>query len=228
MKKILATISAMLLIASAANAQSGLLGSLGKIFGGGKTESTENTGNAAGSVASAAGSILESVLGTVISQTVNVSLPGTWTYAGVASAIQTENTLTTLAASAYKEKLEAKLDGYLQRVGIVPGVATIAFTADGGFAIASGNKTIAAGTYTYENKVIVMKFGKVYNFLTMEGTVTASTNGAQVLFEAGKFLEFAKKAIKVVGAKSSNSTYNNIASVINEISGLKLGFDMKK
>lgn len=220
MKKIFATIAAMLMLASAANAQSGLGGLLGSIFGGNKT--TEE------SVANTAGNILESVLGTVISQNVNVSLPGTWTYAGVASAIETENTLTTLAAGAYKEKLESKMDGYLKKVGIVPGVATISFNSDNTFTIASSTKTIASGTYTYENKVLKMKFGKVYNYLSMTGTVTASTSGAQVLFEAGKFLEFAKKAIKVVGAGKDNSTLSTIAGLSDQVTGLKLGFDMKK
>ena len=220
MKKIFATIAAMLMLASAANAQSGLGGLLGGIFGGNK--------NTEGSVANTAGSILESVLGTVISQNVNVSLPGTWTYAGVASAIETENTLTTLAAGAYKEKLESKMDGYLKKVGIVPGVATISFNNDNTFTIASATKTIASGTYTYENKVLKMKFGKVYNYLSMTGTVTASTSGAQVLFEAGKFLEFAKKAIKVVGAGKDNSTLSTIAGLSDQVTGLQLGFDMKK
>ncbi len=210
----------MLMIASAANAQSGLGGLLGGIFGGNK--STEE------SVANTAGNILESVLGTVISQTVNISLPGTWTYAGVASAVQTDNTLTTLAAGAYKEKLESKMDGYLQKVGIVPGVATISFNNDNTFTIASATKTIASGTYTNENKVLKMKFGKVYNYLSMTGTVTASTSGAQVLFEAGKFLEFAKKAVKVVGAGKDNSTLSTIAGLSDQVTGLKLGFDMKK
>lgn len=220
MKKIFATIAAMLMLASAANAQSGLGGLLGSIFGGNK--------NTEESVANTAGSILESVLGTVISQNVNVSLPGTWTYAGVASAIETENTLTTLAAGAYKEKLESKMDGYLKKVGIVPCVATISFNNDNTFTIASATKTIASGTYTYENKVLKMKFGKVYNYLSMTGTVTASTSGAQVLFEAGKFLEFAKKAIKVVGAGKDNSTLSTIAGLSDQVTGLKLGFDMKK
>lgn len=220
MKKIFATIAAMLMLASAANAQSGLGGLLGGIFGGNK--------NTEESVANTAGNILESVLGTVISQNVNVSLPGTWTYAGVASAIETENTLTTLAAGAYKEKLESKMDGYLKKVGIVPGVATISFNSDNTFTIASSTKTIASGTYTYENKVLKMKFGKVYNYLSMTGTVTASTSGAQVLFEAGKFLEFAKKAIKVVGAGKDNSTLSTIAGLSDQVTGLKLGFDMKK
>ena len=117
---------------------------------------------------------------------------------------------------------------YLQKIGIVPGIATIIYGTDNTFTIVSGSKTIASGTYTYENKVLNMKFGKVYNFLSMTGTVTASTSGCQVLFEAGKFLEFAKKALKVVGGKADNSTLGAIAGIADQITGLKLGFDMKK
>ena len=119
------------------------------------------------------------------------------------------------------------MDGYLQKVGIVPGVATITFNSDNTFSISSATKNIAKGTYTYENKELKMKFGKVYNYLSMTGTVTASTS-AQVLFEAGKFLEFAKKAIKVVGAGKDNSTLSTIAGLADQVTGLKLGFDMKK
>ena len=229
MKKIIATLSALVLIASVANAQSGLGGLLGKIFGGGNQTETTTQDNGS-SAASTAETLLGGLLGTVISQVVPVSLPGTWTYCGVASAIETENALTTLAASAYKEKLETKLDGYLQRIGIVPGIATITFNADNTFSIASQTKTIASGTYTYDTKTkaIVMKLGKVYSYMTMEGTVTASTNGAQVLFDANKFLAFAKKAIKVVGAGKDNSTLNTVANLAEQVTGLKLGFDMKK
>ena len=233
MKKILVTVSAMLLIVSSANAQEksgGFLGGLlGSIFGGNKTENTETTTSGT-DIAGAAESVLGALLGNVISQVVPVSLPGTWTYNGIASAIETENALTTLAASTYKEKLETKLDGYLQRIGIVPGVATITFNADNTFAIASASKTIASGTYTYDpqTKDIVMKLGKVYSYMTMEGTVTATTNGSQVLFDANKFLAFAKKAIKVVGAGKDNSTLNTVANLAEQVTGLKLGFDMKK
>jgi hypothetical protein len=229
MKKILATLSALVLLASVANAQSGLGGLLGSIFGGNKTENTETTTSGT-DIAGTAESVLGALLGTVISQVVPVSLPGTWTYNGVASAIETENALTTIAASTYKEKLETKLDGYLQRIGIVPGVAAITFTEDNTFAIASATKTIASGTYTYDTqtKAIVMKLGKVYSYMTMEGTVTATTGGVQVLFDANKFLAFAKKAIKVVGAGKDNSTLNTIAGLSEQVTGLKLGFDMKK
>ena len=230
MKKIIATLSALVLIASVANAQSGLGGLLGKIFGGGNQTETTTSGEGSSTIASAAEGLLGTLLGTVISQAVTVSLPGTWTYNGIASAIETENALTTLAASTYKEKLETKLDGYLQKIGIVPGVATITYNADNTFTIASATKTIASGTYTYDTqtKNIVMKLGKVYSYMTMEGTVTATTTGAQVLFDANKFLAFAKKAIKVVGAGKDNSTLNTVANLAEQVTGLKLGFDMVK
>ena len=230
MKKIIATISALVLIASIANAQSGLGGLLGKILGGGNQTETTTTGENSSTITSAAEGLLGTLLGTVISQAVTVSLPGTWTYNGIASAIETENALTTLAASTYKEKLETKLDGYLQKIGIVPGVATITFNSDNTFAIASQTKTIASGTYTFDtqSKAVVMKLGKVYSYMTMEGTVTATTTGAQVLFDANKFLAFAKKAVKVVGTGKDNSTLNTVSNLADQVTGLKLGFDMVK
>ena len=88
MKKILATISALVLIASVANAQSGLGGLLGSIFGGNKTENTEATTSGT-DIAGTAESVLGALLGTVISQVVPVSLPGTWTYNGVAFIFHT-------------------------------------------------------------------------------------------------------------------------------------------
>ncbi len=229
MKKIITFSASLMLIATAANAQSGILGALKGALGGGSEQTTSTSGQGT-DIASAAGSVLGALLGDVISQVVPVSLPGTWTYNGISSAIQTDNALTTLAASAYKEKLETKLDGYLQRIGIVPGSAKITFNADNTFSIASTKKTIASGTYTFDNntKAIVMKLGKVYSYMTMEGTVTATTGGAQVLFDANKFLAFAKKAVKVVGGKSDNSTIGTVAKLADQVTGLKLGFDMVK
>ena len=89
---------------------------------------------------------------------------------------------------------------------------------------------IASGTYTYDtqSKEIVMKLGKVYSYMTMEGTVTATATGVQVLFDANKFLAFAKKAIKVVGAGKDNSTLNTVAKLSDQVTGLQLGFDMVK
>lgn len=214
MKKVIAIISVLVLAGSAASAQSGLLGSLKGVLGGSSSGSSAVSG------------ILDAVVGTVISKTATVSLPGTWTYNGVSSAIETDNVLTTVAASAYKTNLENKANGYLKKIGLKPGVASFTFGEDGSFTISTGRKQVAAGTYTFSDGVIKMKFGKVYNYLSMTGKVVATANGFQMLFDGDKFLNFASTALRYAGSFYSSAT--TISSLVDQVSGLQLGFELKK
>ncbi len=175
---------------------------------------------------SAATSVAESLLGDVISQTVGYKLEGEWVYAGMASAIQTENALASIAASAYKESLDNKLNSYLSKVGIKPGVAHIVFNADGTFSITNGTRQIAGGNYTLEGSEVKMKFGKVYNYLSMTGTISATLSGCQILFDADKFISFLGKTAKILKKKKSSTT--GIAAIAGQVNGLKLGFTLKK
>lgn len=175
---------------------------------------------------SAATSMAESILGEVITQTVGYKLEGEWIYNGMASAIQTENALATIAASAYKENLDKKMNSYLSKVGIKPGVAHVLFNADGTFAITNGTRQIAGGNYTLEGSEVKMKFGKVYNYLSMTGTLSATLSGCQILFDADKFISFLGKTAKILKKKKAST--NGIGAVAAQVNGLKLGFDLKK
>ena len=155
-----------------------------------------------------------------------VKLPGTWTYYSVATAISSDNTLVTLASSAYKTKIENKLNSYLAKVGIRQGSAVFTFTEAGEFTITNGTKQIASGTYTVDKENNVeMKFGKVYSYLTLKGKLAATTSGCQILFNADKFLEFLKKAVAVAGKLIST---DSLASLLSDASGLQLGFILTK
>ena len=223
MKKILSFIGAIALFASVASAQTDVLGALKQAAG---AAATSAINSAAGSVSPEAADVLTSILGNVISEAVGVSLQGTWTYAGVASASQTENTLSTIAASAYKETLESKLDSYLAKVGIKEGSAQFFFGEDGTFSITNGKKAIAGGTYTLEGNVVNMKFGKVYNYMSMTGTVATSLSGYQLLFDADKFVAFLGKTAKILKKKKASTT--SLSAIASQVTGLKLGFDLKK
>ena len=229
MKKIIAIVSALILTATAASAQGGLLGAL-------KDAATTALGNAAGDATTAVtnatgsealGGILGDLLGDLLNTYTTISLTGSWTYNGVATAISSDNTLVTLASSAYKTKLETKLNGYLAKVGIKQGSAIFTFTEDGNFSISNGAKVIANGTYTLDTKTnaVVLKFGKLYNYLTMEGTVAVTAGGCQILCNADKFLEFTKKAISVAGKFVDTST---VAALLADANGLQLGFKLTK
>ena len=229
MKKIITIIAALSISASAALAQGGLLGAL-------KDAATTALGNAAGDATTAVtdatgseelGSILGGLLGDLLNTYTTISLTGTWTYNGVATAISSDNTLVTLASSAYKTKLENKLNSYLSKVGIKPGSAVFTFTEDGQFSISNGTKVITNGTYTLDTKTnaVVLKYGQVYNYLTMEGTVAVTAGGCQILCDANKFLEFTKKAIAVAGKFVDTSA---VAALLADANGLQLGFKLTK
>lgn len=229
MKKIIAIVSALILTATAASAQGGLLGAL-------KDAATTALGNAAGDASTAVtnatgsealGGILGDLLGDLLNTYTTISLTGSWTYNGVATAISSDNTLVTLASSAYKTKLETKLNGYLAKVGIKQGSAIFTFTEDGNFSISNGAKVIANGTYTLDTKTnaVVLKFGKLYNYLTMEGTVAVTAGGCQILCNADKFLEFTKKAIAVAGKFVDTSA---VGALLADANGLQLGFKLTK
>ena len=224
MKKILSIIGAVVLSATVASAQNDVLGALKQAAGAAASSAINSAASSA--AGSQAADVLTSILGSVITEAVGVSLNGTWTYAGVASAIQTENTLSTIAASAYKETLESKLDSYLAKVGIKEGSAQFIFGEDGTFSITNGKKAIAGGNYTLEGNVVSMKFGKVYNYMSMTGTVAVSTSGYQILFEADKFVAFLGKTAKILKKKKASTS--TLSSIVSQVTGLKLGYDLKK
>ena len=229
MKKIITIIAALTISASAALAQGGLLDALknaaGTALGNAAGEAVTTVTNSTGS--EELGSILGNLLGDLLNTYTTISLTGNWTYNGVATAISSDNTLVTLASSAYKTKLETKINGYLSKVGIKPGSAVFTFTEDGQFSISNGTKVVTSGTYTLDTKTnaVVLKFGKVYNYLTMEGTVAVTPGGCQILCNADKFLEFIKRAITVAGKFVDTSA---VAALLADANGLQLGFKLTK
>lgn len=229
MKKIITIIAALTISASTALAQGGLLDALknaaGTALGNAAGEATTTVTEATGS--EALGSILGGLLGDLLNTYTTISLTGNWTYNGVATAISSENTLVTLASSAYKTKLESKLNGYLAKVGIKPGSAVFTFTEDGQFSISNGTKVITNGTYTLDTKTnaVVLKSGQLYNYLTMEGTVAVTPGGCQILCNADKFLEFIKRAITVAGKFVDTSA---VSALLADANGLQLGFKLTK
>ena len=227
MKKIITIAAALILTASAANAQSlldALKGAAGNALGNAAGTATTAVTDATGS--EALGGILGGLLGDLLNTVTTVKLPGTWTYYSVATAISSDNTLVTLASSAYKTKLEDKLNGYLAKIGIKQGAAVFTFGEDGTFSIANGAKTIAGGTYTVDKENNVeLKFGKIYNYLTLKGKLAATPAGCQMLFNADKFLEFVKKAATVVGKFVNTET---VGALLADVKGLQLGFILTK
>ena len=205
MKKTITIIASLMLIATAANAQSKLFDLL-------KGSATQN--------------VAEALLGAVTGQQ-NVDITGTWIYQGVAVDLVSENLFGTVASKAAMGTVETKLDESLAKVGIKPGVATLTFDKDYKFYFKVG-KVSVPGTWTQEDDKITIKFGKALTFLQLDGIIKGSMTGCDVLFEADKFLSFAEKVISIYGNISGNSLVGNLGTVIGNAKGLDAGFKLSK
>lgn len=93
----------------------------------------------------------------------------------------------------------------------------------------------AAGTGKVEEQVnkLLAKAGikagaaKLFTF-KLVGTVKTNANGCEILFESGKFLDFVKKVMEVVGQATNNSTVAAAQQAIANIKELKLGFKLSR
>ena len=213
MKKYFAIAAACLMIAGSASAQG--LGSLLGGLTGGKTD---------------AASLLNTVSNLVYAFTGNtqaVSLPGTWNYGGAAIALGSDNVVSNLAGPAVSSGVEGKIDGYLAKIGIVPGAMTFTFNEDLTFVCTIKNIPISGTWRTIEdgNKV-QLQFGKTMKFLNMTGSLKKTATGCEVLFESNKLLSFLKTALSYVAKQSS--TASTFASLTENYKDMKLGFKLTK
>ncbi|MBQ9462182.1 MAG: DUF4923 family protein [Bacteroidales bacterium] len=203
MKKIIVIISALVLSATAANAQDWLKDFL-KV-------ATEKVGD-------------------VVTGTTAVSsafdIKGTWKYQGVAVGASSDNVLTSLAASAGTGTIEKKCDELLAKAGIKAGSATLKFNDDGSFTLNAGKINIP-GTWTKEGTKLTINFAKLFTF-KLVGTVKTTTSGCNILFEADKFVQFIQKVLEVVNKVANNSTISGIQQTLSSVKGVQLGFKLAK
>lgn len=202
MKKVIVILSALVLSASAANAQ-GWLDSFLKV-------ATESVGD------------ILSGKGTATT----FDIKGTWKYQGVAIGATSDNVLASVATAAGTGKVEEQVNKLLAKAGIKAGAATLSFNNDGSFSLNSGKLAIP-GTWTKDGDKLTINFAKIFTF-KLVGTIKTNSTGCEILFESNKFLEFVKKVMEVVGQATNNSTMTTVQQAIANIKELKLGFKLSK
>ncbi len=203
MKKVIVILSALVLTATAANAQ-GWLDSFLKI-------ATEKVGDIVGGKSTA---------------TQAFDIKGNWKYQGVAIGATSDNILTNVATAAGAGKVEEQVNNLLAKAGIKAGAATLSFKDDGSFVLNSGKVSIP-GTWTKEGEKLTINFAKLFTF-KLVGTIKTNANGCEILFESNKFLDFVKKVLEVVGQATNNSTIATVQQAIANVKELKLGFKLAK
>ena len=202
MKKVFVILSALVLTATAASAQS-WLDSFLKV-------ATEKVGDVITGTSSAA----------------SFDIKGSWKYQGVAISASSENVLTSLATSAGAGTIEKKCDELLAKAGIKAGAATLNFKEDGSFTLNAG-KINLPGTWTKEGSKLTINFAKLFTF-KLVGTIKTTSTGCQLLFDADKFVGFISKVLEVVNKVANNSTLASVQQMLANAKGVQLGFKLAK
>lgn len=206
MKKIVVILSSLVLFASAAGAQN-ILGGLIKSVAGDKA-------------GEAIGNVLSSVVGS------SVDLTGDWTYGGVGAAVKSDNILSTVAGNAAISTIESKADGILAKAGISAGAATFSFNQDGTFSFKAGRLPAIKGTFVQDGNKVSLKFGKVLSFLSLDGTVSATTDGCKVLFNGEKFMSFAQKLVEYAKKISTSQGVATVGNLLSTAKSVDAGFKL--
>ena len=232
MKRIFVLAFVVAAFISGANAQS-WQEALGKIAG---KVSEKVSGNSSGSTG-AVGNILGDLVGKAMPLSESM-LVGTWNYQGVACVLESENALAEIGGSAVSGQLEDKLDSYLSKVGVAPGVSSFTFAEDGSCSFKVKGREIK-GTYTLNAKDKMINFSFLKGKLNLKSYVAYNVSGMNVVFEADKLLTLVQKTLGVVSSKASGlssssqlgsaaSTLGTVTKLLENYKGMMLGMELKK
>ncbi len=224
MKKIYSILAALMIISTAASAQS-----LGSILGalGGSSSSSSSTTTSSSSVGDILGS-LSKVIYSAAGNTTAVNIVGNWNYTGAAITLGGDDLLSNVASTAVTGTAEAKVNQYLAKVGVKEGTFKFVFNEDKTFQVTAFGIPVSGTWQTMDDATrIQLQFGKVMKFLNMTGTLKKTgPNSCQILFQGNKFLTFIKNIMSYVSKQ--NSTVAAISSLAGNYDEMKIGFNLTK
>ncbi len=186
---------------------------------------------------------VKNVLGNLIGNSMPVSeatLTGVWNYEGVSCVLKSEQALASIGGNVVTSNIESKLDGYLAKVGVVPGACTFTFSANDSCSFAIGGRSIN-GTYKLnkEDKTVAFSF---YGRLNMTAHVSYEISNMNLVFNADKMLELIKRVSSAISSSADTgagalggesgvatlSTLKTISSLLQNYDGMMLGMRLKK
>lgn len=175
----------------------------------------------------ASSDVVNSVINTYVPGANAVSLPGSWSYTGAAVSLSGETAVSNIAGTAVTSGIENKIDGYLQKIGVKPGAVHFTFNEDKTFTSTFFGINLS-GTWQIndEAKRVTLQYGKVMKYLSMTGTLTRTSEGCEILFDADRFLTFIKSALSFAGKGSTAAS--GLSSLTSSYKGMKLGYKLAK
>ena len=122
-----------------------------------------------------------------------------------------------LATSQVENKLKTKLEGF----GFKKGSVKMTFDKEGNFTQTFLGKNLK-GTYTIEDKNIVLKYGGKVSQVV--GTTQLDGNNLLIVMDASKLLKY----VNVLGGITQNSMLKTATSFLSSMDGLECGLKLVK
>lgn len=230
MKKIIAAIAALAIIAPTMSAQSAsdlrsILSSLA-----GKQDSTSTTSATSTSSDDSKGSTLGNLLGNLFgsSKLTVKSMEGTWAYSAPAVSFKSDNLLKKAGGAAAATAVEKKLAPYYKTAGLDRMQLTVA--ADSTFSMKVGSITLSgtiesAPDGSEANFLFNFKLGGSISLTKMDTYVSMSgTKSLSIMFDVSKLVTL----IELAGKVSGNSTVKGVSSVLKSYDGICAGFKLSR
>ena len=146
---------------------------------------------------------------------------GTWNYEAPAIVFTSDNVLKKAGGKMFSSLMEKKLQERLEKYGIVKGVVSITFNEDSTFVQELKGKTLK-GTYSIEEKNIVMKYGGKISQLV--GTTQLDGDNLLIVMDMSKLLKY----VDALKQYTSNSSIKTAMSLLGSMDGMEGGLMLKR
>lgn len=216
-----ALICAAFLFSAQADAQISLGNILKNVVSGGSTDKTTTTQS---TTSKSSGSGLLSALTSIFSSSkvaTEDKIIGTWVYEEPAVVLSSDDALKNIGGKIASSTVENKLKSKLESYGFKKGSVTMTFDKSGNFTQTLMGKNLS-GTYTIEDKNIVLKYGGKVSQIV--GTTQLDGDNLLIVMDASKLLQY----VNMLGSVSQNSTLKTAASLIGGMDGFECGLKLVK
>lgn len=155
------------------------------------------------------------------------NIAGKWEYSGISVKFTGDNALMNAASEVAVRKVEEKLTGYLQAIGLNEGSFGYDFNTDGTFST-SFLKMELPGKYTFssEEDSIELSYGSTGKLkgLKMKAVAKVNATSLELLFNADKLMDFLGK----IASSSVDSELGALSYLVGQYDGMKIGFELKR
>ena len=148
-------------------------------------------------------------------------LVGTWKYSEPAVFFESDDVLQNIGGKIAAEKMEARIKTAISKYGLDKNPMTIEFDKDGNF-VQTYKKMNLRGTYTVENKEVVLKYSGRYNQIA--GRTQIDGNSLVIVMELDRLNQF----VAGVASRSTDPRMQFISRLLGSMKGASCGIRFEK